>query len=146
MSERAASDEDGFFLLEAIIIALLTALVAGGIFTIYQATRLSRQDGAREAGIFLAQSQLAYLEWQADHGGITPGAVPWQGEPGDLTLNDLQYEVNTMVTESSSAVPSPVYNVDVSVSWVGTGRNGQLSLHRFVGSHQLSELTPVADE
>ena len=146
VSERAAGSETGFFLLETIIIALLATLVAGGVFTIYQAARLSRQDGAREAGIFLAQSQLAYLEWQADHGGIPPGTVPWQGEPSDLTVNDLRYEVNAVVVGSASAVSAPAYGVDGSVSGEGVGRNGQLSLHRFIGSHRLSEQTPATDE
>lgn len=122
----------GYFLVESMVLMMLliamtaTVALAGKIVT-------GRQiDGVRVQALYLAQAQIAYLEYQASVDKVLPqGSVGWLGNSSDLQQDEATYVVTAQMetNDASSCL------VTAQTQWSFGSHHGTVELQRRLVLH-----------
>lgn len=122
-------DEQGFLLMEALLLSL--ALISlSSVFVVY---RLSGQmhigNQSRIAALYLAQEQMAYVVEQGSRGALHAGQLPWLGAEEALSINRREYRSHT---EAVMDEDKGFYRVKVVLAWEQLGEERSIELERLV--------------
>ena len=115
-------NERGYILAEVLAGSFLLIVLAGAIMLFKSAASM------RSEAMFLAQGELAYLEYENKLQGINVGKYAWLGDPSELTSNNADYEVAAVVTQKAK----DEYIAEVTVSWDMASKKKQLVLGRSI--------------
>lgn len=136
--------EDGFFLLETLIVGLALLVMSAGFYLYADSMKIKEADGCRVRAAFLARTQFSAAQAEADRrdAGNVPllkvGTYPWQGRNEDLQDGDTEYQVFTEIGGNSpdeEGKASGIYDVSVQVNWQGKSAKGEMKLTRTVVAH-----------
>lgn len=121
-------NERGYILAEVLAGSFLLIVLAGAIMLFKSAASMRSAAIMRSEAMFLAQDELAYLEYENKLQGINVGKYAWLGDPSELTSNNADYEVAAVVTQKAK----DEYIAEVTVSWDMANKKKQLVLGRSI--------------
>lgn len=121
-------NERGYILAEVLTGSILLVVLAGAIMLFKSAADMRNVSMTRSQAIFLAQGELAYLEYENKLQGIKAGKYTWLGDPSELAGNNCNYEVTAMVTQKTN----DEYLAEVTVSWDMASKKKQLVLGKSI--------------
>ena len=121
-------NERGYILAEVLAGSFLLIVLAGAIMLFKSAASMRSAAIMRSEAMFLAQGELAYLEYENKLQGINVGKYAWLGDPSELTSNNADYEVAAVVTQKAK----DEYIAEVTVSWDMASKKKQLVLGRSI--------------
>ncbi len=122
--------ENGFFLLETVLLGLIL-MAAAEAFLLYSTTEHMRINSeAATTAAFLAQEQLALAEGQDVETLSQAVTLPWLGEGDAVEKNGYHYEVETILQETVGDMS--LREVTVNISWTENHKNKKMSFQRVV--------------
>lgn len=124
--------QQGYILLEVVVLSVVVLAMATSLHLFRQAQVVMQQDSARLAGVFLAQEEMARLEWAMDQDSLAEGQYGWLGEAGLLTQENASFAVAASVRVETA----DIWRAQVSVDWQVNGKAGALSYERLLCRHQ----------
>ena len=134
------AEERGFIMLEVLAAGLALLVMASCLLLFARSMELRAADGCRVRAIFLARTQFASAQADANEGRLALGGYPWQGEAGDLQEGGIDYTVETNISGAPDAEGTAgLYRVAVQVAWQGETAKGKLELEREVVRHGQGE-------
>ena len=121
-------NERGYILAEVLAGSFLLVVLIGAIMLFKSAASMRSAAIMRSEAMFLAQGELAYLEYENKLQGINVGKYAWLGDPSELTSNNADYEVAAVVTQKAK----DEYIAEVTVIWDMASKKKQLVLGRSI--------------
>ena len=133
MKTAEPQGRQGYILLEVIVLGVLVLAMAASLRLYRQAEEVVAADSARLAGVYLAQEELARLEWETDNGSLREGEWGWLGDASLLQQDNNVFTVKALVEPEVDNV----WRVQVSVSWTrASNRSGSLRYERLLCRHK----------
>lgn len=125
-------DERGFLFLEAAVLGLLLMTMAALFALPRQAAELHRMEACRTAALFLAEQELAEMEWRVERGALAEGSCGWFGPERDLAGRQTSYEI-----AGSARREGKGFSLTARVSWQEGGKRKELQLERWAVKHDV---------
>ena len=124
--------ERGFFLIDAVVLAAIVAAMAGSMGMYLLSTKVRQEEGIMRSAVYLADSQMAYLERLAYLGELDNGEIEWLGLPEDLRQHGTEYRVATEVASEGTSLQ----RARVTVSWEALGKQDKVELERLMRAYE----------
>lgn len=119
------TDEQGFVLLEVLILCLVVLACLGAMKMLDRAAQLNAADGARSQAIFLAREELERLNSMGARSELSPGHYNWLGDSADITRGGVSYEPEADVDYGDT---TGVLQAKVVVPWQARSTSGRVEL------------------
>ncbi|SFT52424.1 hypothetical protein SAMN02910356_00892 [Selenomonas sp. GACV-9] len=123
-------EEQGYILLETLIVGVILLAMVAGMRLYRQAVRVEDFDSMRTAGIFLAREEFSWLEWQAEQTGLIAGHVEWLGDEKALMMATGRGRF--AVTADVTPLADNAWHVLVTVVWPGDTKQETMQFTRVL--------------
>lgn len=124
--------QEGFFLLETILLSMLLLAMAASAGMYMRAAQLKYAVAIEGRADYLARAQISYAQAVLDKEGRLPQRMDYWGDKHDLQLNGINYQLNG----EAAADDKGLWQLQVEVSWEANGRQGKQEYKRCLAKHK----------
>ncbi|MBR0283638.1 MAG: hypothetical protein IJQ78_00295 [Selenomonadaceae bacterium] len=121
-------EERGILWMDALMLACILAAMAGCMHMYRTSAQLRQENALQTTAIYLAESELDYLEATEFEGNLHAGSYDWLGLPEDLAQHGGSYEVRADVEEDGAAM----WHASVVVTWTFGSRSESIRMERLM--------------
>ena len=121
-------EERGILWMDALMLACILAAMAGCMHMYQISAQLRQENALQTTAVYLAESELDYLEAAEFEGALHAGSYAWLGLPEDLAQHGGSYEVRADVEEDGAAM----WHASVVVTWTFGSRSESIRMERLM--------------